>query len=583
TAYADKLIKGPEVSKRGKKIVNIGAAVDVLTGRVEKVYTVTSRRPRRGPQNLLLESFDEGTQITSESEPIAEPIKTLLDDPADDIPDIPIDLSISLHIALQKEQQVQQEQEVVDPNKEILSDFDTLEDENDEFAELAAESLTKKDEVQHITNVDPVDSIEVSTDWAAFEEQKSEKAKPQRPPPPRPEAISQIVTAQLYLEDDDAFDNIGDDPFDTTFVEKVITEEDDDFDFDPRKDEIEKPEAIVLAPEELIKKPIDLLAGSSSDLTQLSIDVPIVPVIEQEREIDPFDTSAVIDIVQPKEIEIKFLEQELLSDTKLRQSLSDPDFDPRADEAAVEIRLKEEYENTARRKSSLSLNISGGGAQKSVVFALGADLLGSTNLGNGKIQKPLTPYYPGEIAEEIVNEDPFDTSFVPASNPTQVELNLIEKDLLTSLKPSLSDPDFDPRAFTPIEPTAKSDLLAVSEEHNFKVLTPATELPKQEEETSFIDPFDTSAVDHTILPGKAELKLIETELLPTINTEPRTTVLDSYSDSQELGLGGKVLTPQVPSAFDFEEERDPFDTSIANNLGPGKTEIKLLESELIHQ
>lgn len=367
-------------------------------------------------------------------------------------------------------------------------------------------------------------------------------------------------------------------------MEKVITEDDDDFDFDPRKDEIEKPEPIVLAPEDvhLIKKPIDLLAGSNSNLTQLPIDVPIVPVTEEEREIDPFDTSAVSYIVQPKEAEIKFLEQELLSDTKIKHSLSDPDFDPRAEEVlAVEIQIKADYENTARRKSSLSLNISGGGNQKSVVFALGADLLGSTNLG-GKIQKPLTPYYPGEIAEEAVNEDPFDTSFVPVSNPSQIELNLLEKDLLTSLKPSLSDPDFDPRAVTPVEPVIKADLLAVDEEHNFKVLTPATEQPKREK-ISFVDPFDTSAVDHTILPGKAELKLIETELLPAINTAPRTTVLDSYSDSQELGLGDKVLTPQVSNSIEFEEEQDPFDTSIANNLGPGKTEIKLLESELIHQ
>lgn len=378
------------------------------------------------------------------------------------------------------------------------------------------------------------------------------------------------------------FDDLGDDPFDTTFVEKVITEDDDDFDFDPRKDETEKPEPIVLAPEDvhLIKKPIDLLAGSNSDLTQLPIDVPIVPVTEEEREIDPFDTSAVSYIVQPKEVEIRFLEQELLSDIKLKQSLSDPDFDPRAEEEPKsDIQIKEDYENTARRKSSLSLNISGGGAHKSVVFALGADLLGSTN-PNVKIQKPLTPYYPGEITEETVNEDPFDTSFVPVSHPTQIELNLIEKDLLTSLKPSLSDPDFDPRAVTPIEPIVKTDLLAVDEEHNFKVLTPATEQPKPEG-ASFVDPFDTSAVDHNILPGKAELKLIETELLPAVHTAPRTNVLDSYSDSQELGLGDKVLTPQVQ--FDFEEEQDPFDTSIANNLGPGKTEIKLLESELIHQ
>lgn len=364
----------------------------------------------------------------------------------------------------------------------------------------------------------------------------------------------------------------------------MIVENDDDFDFDPRKDEVEKPEPIVLAHEDvhLIKKPIDLLAGSNSDLTQLPIDVPIIPVSEEEREIDPFDTSAVSHIVQPKETEIKILEQELLSDTNLKHSLSDPDFDPRAEEERkVEIQIKEDYDNTARRKSSLSLNITGG-TPKSVVFALGADLLGSTNI-TGKIQKPLTPYYPGEIAEETTN-DPFDTTFVPSSNPSQIELNLIEKDLLTSLKPSLSDPDFDPRAITPVEPIVKADLLAaVIDEHNIKVLTPAIEQAKQIEEISFVDPFDTSAVDHNILPGKAELKLIETELLPTTNLTARTNVIDSYCDSQELGLGDKVLTPQVATALESEEEQDPFDTSFANNLGPGRAEIKLLESELIHQ
>lgn len=176
TSYADKLIKGPEVSKRGKKIVNIGSAVEVLTGRVEKVSsTSVLRRPRRGPQNLLLESFDEGTTNQADSDIVVQaPVKTLLDDFTDDLPDIPIDLSVSLHIAFQKEkdEQIKEEESNRIPD---LSEFDTLntQDENDEFSELAAESLTKHEELHCVPKVQPIEcASEINTDWSAFEEQK---------------------------------------------------------------------------------------------------------------------------------------------------------------------------------------------------------------------------------------------------------------------------------------------------------------------------------------------------------------------------------------------------------------------------
>lgn len=179
TSYADKVIKGPEVSKKGKKLVNIGSAVEVLTGRVEKVTsTATARRPRRGPQNLLLESFDDGTGATGgETDAVVQtPVKTLLDDFTDDIPDVPIDLSVSLHIAFQKEKE-EQECSIKEAEKNVISEFDVLANEDDdEFAELAAESLSKREEIHILSDVEQIEfSGEVtSTDWAAFDEQKEQ-------------------------------------------------------------------------------------------------------------------------------------------------------------------------------------------------------------------------------------------------------------------------------------------------------------------------------------------------------------------------------------------------------------------------
>jgi hypothetical protein len=151
TSYADKVIKGPEVSKRGRKIVNIGSAVEVLSGRVEKV-TATSVRKRRGPINLL-ESFDHdhtedgGTVVAAA--PAAPQPKSLLDDPADLPDDVPIDLSVSLHLVLQQKPTDGEGDAAAPKNEEdsidLLSQFDSFKkaatEEVDEFAELAAESV----------------------------------------------------------------------------------------------------------------------------------------------------------------------------------------------------------------------------------------------------------------------------------------------------------------------------------------------------------------------------------------------------------------------------------------------------------
>lgn len=296
---------------------------------------------------------------------------------------------------------------------------------------------------------------------------------------------------------------------------------------------------------------------------------------EEEVEIDPFDTSAVNALVAPGKTELKYLEQELLAK---KDSLSDDDFDPRADEE------KQPEMDLRQRKSSLSLQITSV-TSKLVSFSCATpDLLKINADAGGK--KPLTPYYNRApsltLDEEPIVEDPFDTSFV-AVEPCAVELDLLEKEMLKQpeLKHSLSDDDFDPRAVTPIDPRLQqqSDLLLAPDDHDIKVLTPARDsLSPTDDE---IDPFDTS-IAINILPGSMELKLLEEELLDKKPEELPPT--DLISDTQDNSIYAKILTPQPTGSIDLDaqEDYDPFDTSFASNLAPGEVEIKMIENELIN-
>lgn len=101
---------------------------------------------------MLLASFDEGTATDSAppNEKAADEIvvKSLLDDIPDDISGGPIDLTGSLHINYLKEQRekaaAEEERRLelgLENNEEINNE---VEDDDDEFNELAAESLTKQ-------------------------------------------------------------------------------------------------------------------------------------------------------------------------------------------------------------------------------------------------------------------------------------------------------------------------------------------------------------------------------------------------------------------------------------------------------
>lgn len=73
TSIAERAILGPVVERKGKKLVPIGAAVEVLTGRVQiptcaTTRPVPNRRQILKQRDLLLGSFDENTN-SSEAHP----------------------------------------------------------------------------------------------------------------------------------------------------------------------------------------------------------------------------------------------------------------------------------------------------------------------------------------------------------------------------------------------------------------------------------------------------------------------------------------------------------------------------------
>ena len=157
TGYAEKVITGPEVSKRGKKIVNIGSAVEVLTGKSEtsSAAAAKKRRQRRGIQNLLLESFEvesgEKEENLEEEEGIRTQSKTLLDEPAELAEEVPINLSVSLHLAYQPAKEKSEKEEEFDQSKDTLDEFDSIKADN--F--FVTDSLPKQEED--------------NTDWSEFE------------------------------------------------------------------------------------------------------------------------------------------------------------------------------------------------------------------------------------------------------------------------------------------------------------------------------------------------------------------------------------------------------------------------------
>ncbi|CAB3370331.1 Hypothetical predicted protein [Cloeon dipterum] len=552
TSIVDQVIKPKEIiTKDGKKktLVSLGCAVDVLTGVLDKnvtkgvvVHTGSIKKRRVQPRDLLLEG--EGI-VPTEDILVQSPTKTALDEGApEDLPDTAIPVALA-PISPAKKPEPEEKKE---DNSELLSlvaEFDVIsttpveevqleleEDEDDEFAALAAESLIK--------HADPFDT---SVAVKALGEEKK--------PPLSPDV--DVILSEC-----------PEDPFDTSHAENLapgklelqIIESEilgdvsvqidiDDDDFDPRADEnptvTENPTISVSAPVEspveasvqLRQQHRDLLGGSSTDLANLVHD-PIEPKLgEEDREVDPFDTSTVVDLA-PGKLELQILEQELLDD------VDDTDFDPRADSKEINLIVEENLE---------------------------VDI--------GVIAKPLTP----QPEQEVIAEDPFDTSIAENLGPGKAELRFIENELANA--------EFNETVAIPVQPKVLPlDILDNSKDEDqapHKPLTPALETAQP-----LADPFDTTQASTVLVPGPAELRLLESELKLD---EPAPKLPPGYSDtdfnpreSEEKDIEEKEIEapkekpdfltsefdPEAPhrplspqGACAAELEVDPFDTSFA--------------------
>ncbi|CAD1471373.1 unnamed protein product [Heterotrigona itama] len=705
TTSADKVLK--TVDKKGNKLVSLGNAVEVLSGRIDYVSSckITKGRRPRLQQDLLLDDFEEPEQPADGGNVVAEPVeieKTLLDDDSD-LPDIPVDLT-KLPPVLPRPASPAASQENVAENKssDVVGPLDISE----------FEVLKEKTILEEIPDLDDAEfDLEAAPDEPVRLEEADDPFESKEPVEAvdfQSEIIEASFEAATFVDEED--------PFDTTFAENILPGKTELKFIEKELEELPVSEVTIsltdpagfnrdyetgLLKEEHgtrvcngLQGKKDLLGGSTTDLSQLA-DEPIAPV-EDISYVDPFDTSAVKEI-PPGKTELKFLEKELLGEQPdVSNSLDDEDFDPRKDEQPVETAAiskvparpplpatpvnpafqpvefkeeEEEEENTGeaadRGRRSSRPEVLELAPSKAVAFELPTpskrpDLLATTDEEKALPSKPLTPYYSQKsiddllpIQEEEADVDPFDTSFVAKVAPGKTELKLIESELLKQeprLPHSLSDHEFDPRAedqlvrrqsdFTAstIRPSnlkineLQDSVLKKFEEQNkprlqerqqslldekievdAKPLTPRIESkPIEEEEISYADPFDTSIATN-ILPGKTELKILESELqqiqgeipvrpvpialtaiiktaisVPEVDpdfdprADERTNESTDFLCIDDQDPGAKVLTPLQNEKFGLAEDVDPFDTSFAT-LGPGKTELKILESELMEK
>ncbi|KAJ8882069.1 hypothetical protein PR048_018557 [Dryococelus australis] len=707
TSIAESIIKAEEQEKaKRKKLVSLGCAVDVLTGKADRTVTGPSseavkkrRAVSRRPQDInLLGSFDECNTEGDISEPALPAIKSLIDDdnfndlfPNTTITSTPcVDLdkpstppttktsgevisrslveefAVTLVSGAEHPSSGKVDLSFVSPVKAVstVAEEDDLEDE---FAALAAESAAKSrresfEPNNETTSIDdPFDAYVVSGVleidskqtqnvvngcWDAFDdisaEIKTEKCVPLKPKPLRPpitySAREYSDEKEINVTDESGVTDFGEnglDPFDTSFAEnilpgeielkliekeildskdleineaRILSESDSDFEFNPRDDKVcglvqstvsihvtdpageeqgatedpfDDPGLISLRP---IHR--DLLGGSTTDLSTLGHN-PIEPTATEiinctEEYVDPFDTSTVDIIAAPGKAELKFLEKEILGDAQesLKRSISDPDFNPRDDEQTIETHEIQPTDDALPDKPDL-LNIhSSSVSQKVVAFDLPTpssrpDLLSCGKEGEN-IGKPLTPYYADvnveqlyKAAEETIEDkvDPFDTSYVEKiAPPGKAELKLIENEFVGDVggvTHSLSDPDFNPRgeegqAYSPNIQSSTTHLgRRFSDFVGDRKVTPPNSLPIR---TTIVNP----------------------KLPPIPSTETPPTKPDLLAVEDSASVSTKLLTPAVDNKeFEVSGYLDPFDTSIASNLLPGKAELKVLESELV--
>uniref|UniRef100_A0A6A7FMS0 Protein stoned-A-like n=3 Tax=Hirondellea gigas TaxID=1518452 RepID=A0A6A7FMS0_9CRUS len=377
------------------------------------------------------------------------------------------------------------------------------------------------------------------------------KIKPARPSSPvcllgatpldeNPTLIPQTKSQEQEIEED--FD-----PFDTSIAQQFgrtelhvlesellaaspsqVSETDD---FDPRavSPVLSKPQKPALPPKPTLPpKPACLLAAIED--TEAPADLPLAPSeISNDKDVedfDPFDTSIADHFGTT---ELKHLEDILLSKPITADGIQQDTVEPN------NLTILKDLERTQNTKQLC--------------------LLATTPTDS---KKPLEPFSQSEKPETKGDKedfDPFDTSI--ANQFGKTEIKELEQSLLAEVN-------------TPIEPT-----------YNIPKLPKSTVNPEIE-----IDPFDTSFAETTHSDRKQatsddDFNPRDDDLKGTSSEVDPIDLLDSAGDSTLPDKSISILQPQEAADLSLSEDIDPFDTSIAASILPGKTELKLLESELL--
>ena len=540
---------------------------------------------------------------------------------ADDTPDINSETLTPCHIAVTPNTEKNTNSGNKDL-KELLAEFETfgesegtpnastksavLHDEEyfleDEFAELATQSLSKSGfpttpskepsepdpfDTSYAAALTPADEL---SDKVLVASSSTPKTVISESAPIDPFDTSSLThlqpgSAELKLIEQELAEVEGKIPvrppppilFQSTF--KKLPSEDDDFDFDPRKDETPANQP------EKEEHPLDSLHDFGSEDLTLSPQKEFV-----DPEPDPFDTSSVPTVIVPGKIELRLLESELaeftpstepVSTVPLNLELSDFDFDPRAGEEpadpfVVDPRVVEDLDP----------------------FVVDHHLTSNLQDYQEDIHSdvPLCPVVhtqPQVVqqSEEVIHEDPFDTSAVKLNELYlgKKELQVLESELLNShvdvqppQNPLASLKAIQSAKPTPVEIPQEQELHPLDHtdfEHSQTPIQPLS--PGQINGSGWDDPFDTSVAD-AIIPSKLQVKLLEEELgvhsANNLYDDPDFNPRETASSSS-VHFNNCPLIPASAKSQRFEA--DPFDTSLADSLVPGKTELKVLEAELL--
>lgn len=437
TSIVDKVIQ-PNPLKKNKRYISLGCAVEVLSGKEvdinPDVFRSKAVRKRPKPVNLLLESYDDSSACVKLAND--KPLKTLLDDDPDLQTDaLPLTIVTPIEIKPQtvKEDIKTPQQDI----SQIINEFDSPlilsetvntqlqvdDDIDDEFAALAAESLSKS---------------------------------------PLPEDI---------------------DPFDTSFADHLVPAV-NTLDIQTKQikvhiDEKTAEKEFYESVRPLSLEHRDLLGGSTTDLSVIGHH-PIAPhnPTDETEQIDPFDTS-IAESLLPGKGELKLLEKELLEDSKVSNKKviieEDDDFNPRAEELVrpVELNLKEKRVSipkvTFALEKDLLTNDHHGELHvaKPLTPYYPQDQLNEENFDIDPFDTSHVKHAPGEVelklieSELVVSEpkctdilteeefiphvlhtpvkpeiavpeeiDPFDTSFANDAVPSQTEIKLLESEFI---------------------------------------------------------------------------------------------------------------------------------------------------------